>query len=246
MSEGGDQFPTLPRAVRNNEIEQATFFTWFLLFEQPPRIPREFEKPHAFLKVRLIGGLVPFDFAQATILLGTPLSRHPIEKGAIHLPIELIDIHGVRAGLKPVVFGPQPPDCRFMLALLVGMARAERVANPGQDLVVKGQPAEQLRKLTLNDFFANIGLFATALVAAAVVVNVTLLLHLADNRTSAMAAGDQPRERKIVFHAAMLLSVPVIEDALHALPQFGRDQRLVLAQVNMTVPFELAHIEPIA
>ena len=58
------------------------------------------------LKVRLIGGLVPFDFAQATILLGTPLSRHPIEKGAIHLPIEFIDIHGVHAGLKPVVFGP--------------------------------------------------------------------------------------------------------------------------------------------
>jgi hypothetical protein len=47
LPEIGNQFPTLPGAVRNHEIEQATFFTWFLLLEQSPCVPGEFKQPHA-------------------------------------------------------------------------------------------------------------------------------------------------------------------------------------------------------
>jgi hypothetical protein len=145
----GEQFPTLPRAVRNNEIQQTTLFAWFLLLEQPPCIPRKFEQPHAFFKVGPIGGLMPLNLAHATILLRAPLSRHAFEKRAIHLSVELVHIHGVHAGPKPVVFGPQPSDSRVKLALLIGVTGVERVANPGEDLVVKREPAKEVGELPL-------------------------------------------------------------------------------------------------
>src|SRR5262249_406104 len=132
-----NELPTLPGAVRNYEIEEPTFFARFLLLEQSLGISRKFEQPNAFLKVGSIGGLMPLDFAKTPILLRPPLGRHAIKKYCVHLAVEFVHVHGVHATLKPVVFDAQPADGRFVLALLVGVAGAERVANPGQNLVIK-------------------------------------------------------------------------------------------------------------
>jgi hypothetical protein len=59
------------------------FFAGFLLLEKPLRVSRQFEKPRLLFEVGLIGGLLPFDLAQATALLGAPASRHPFEKSAV-------------------------------------------------------------------------------------------------------------------------------------------------------------------
>src|SRR5262249_46773714 len=156
LAEGGGQFAALPGAVRNNEIEQPTFFAWVLFLEQSLRIPRKFEQSHAFLKVGLIGRLMPLDFAQATMLFGAPLGGHAIEKCAVHLAVELVYVHGMHAALEPVVFGPQPTDSRLLLALLVGMAGAERVAHPIENFLVECQPAQHVRELPLDNLLANV------------------------------------------------------------------------------------------
>src|SRR5262245_57652767 len=104
------------------------------------------------------------DFAQTAILLGAPLSRHAIKKCAVHLPVELVHVHGVLASLKPVIFGPQPVNCCFVLPLLVGVAGAERIADPNEDFLVERQSAKELREPVPDDFLADIRLLAPALV----------------------------------------------------------------------------------
>src|SRR5215467_7458325 len=134
------------------------------------------------------------DFAQATILLGAPLSGHAIKKCAVHLPVELVHVHGVHPTLKPVVFGPQPANRRLVLSLFVSVAGVERVADPSEDFLVECQLAKELREPVTDDFLADIGLVAPALVSRAMVIDVALLLDLADKRTPAVPAGDQARE----------------------------------------------------
>jgi hypothetical protein len=106
LAQDRTQLSALPRAVRNQKIEQTPLFSRFLVFEQSLRIPRQFENPHPFFEIGLVGSLVLFDRALAAILLPTPFARHPLEKEAVDLPIELVQVHGVDAVLKPVVFGP--------------------------------------------------------------------------------------------------------------------------------------------
>ena len=55
MSEAGDHLAIFPGAVRQQEVEQASFFAGFLLREQPLGIAREFEKLHAFPKQAAAG-----------------------------------------------------------------------------------------------------------------------------------------------------------------------------------------------
>ena len=52
-------------------------------------------------------------------------------------------------------------------------------------------------------------------------VDIGVLLDLADDRILAVAARDQPRKRKIVLHAAMLLGVQAIQNALSVFKWFG-------------------------
>src|SRR5262249_55974733 len=150
------------------------------------------------------------------------------------------------AALKPVVFGPQPANCGFVLPLLVGVAGAQGVTYPSQDFLVESQPSEQFREPLPDDLLAHVGFIAPALVSRAMVIDVTLLLDLADNRTPAVTAGDQPRKGEIVFHAAMLLGVPAVQNNLNAFEQVAGDQWLVFPLVHTPIPLELAHIEPIA
>ena len=172
MLQPGNQLPALPSAVRNYEIEEPTFFAWFLLLEQSLRFARQFEQPNPFLKIGLIGGLMSLDFTQATILPGAPLSGHAIKKCAVYLPVELVHVHGVHATLKPVVFGPKPANRCLVLSLSIGVAGVERVAEPGEDFLVECQPAKELREPVTDDFLADIGFVAPALVSRAMVIDV--------------------------------------------------------------------------
>jgi hypothetical protein len=61
-----------------------------------------------------------------------------------------------------------------------------------------------------------------------------------------VAAGDQPREGKVVLGAPMLLGMPAVEHALHPLPQLPRSERLVPPLVEVAVPLELPSTESIA
>jgi hypothetical protein len=135
----------------------------------------------------------------------------------------------VHASLKPVIFGPKPANRRFVVSLFIGVAGVERVADPSEDFLVECQPPKELKEPVTDDFLAGIGFVAPALVSRAMVIDVALLLDLADKRTPAVAAGDQARKGKIVLDAAMLLGVPAIQNALHPLPQIAGDQGLVLA-----------------
>jgi len=71
-----------------------------------------------------------------------------------------------------------------------------------------------------SDPGSQISLFAELAVfpAGAVVIDVALLLNLADHRAAALGAGDQTRESEVVRQAAMPLSEAAVEHALHALP----------------------------
>jgi hypothetical protein len=68
-------------------------------------VPRQFQKLNALVQVGFIGVLVPVDLALAAVLLLAPLVRHFIEEGRIYEAVELVDINGVNAILKPLVFG---------------------------------------------------------------------------------------------------------------------------------------------
>ena len=78
------------------------------------------------------------------------------------------------------------------------------------------------------------------------VIDVALLLDLADDRTPAVTAGDQARKGKIMLDAAVLLGMPVIQNALNAFPQIAGDQGLVLPLVHTPIPLELTHVEAVA
>ena len=128
---------------------------------------------------------------------------------------------------KPLVFGLKPLDRFLVLAPLVGVAGVQRVAHPFQHLVVELQPTEQFGELLLQYLLAHIaaaagGRIALAFIgiAGAVVIDVALLLDLADDRAAALGAGDQSREREIVLAAFGLAGVAAVENALNPLPQF--------------------------
>src|SRR5512132_3627866 len=81
------------------------------------------------------------------------------------------------------------------------------------------------------------------LVAGAVIVDVSLLLDLGDDRAAAMTAFDQTGERELVLGAAMALGVTAVENVLHPLPQLAAHDRLVAPLIDAAVPLELAHVD---
>lgn len=79
------------------------------------------------------------------------------------------------------------------------MAGVQCLANPGEHLVIQPEPAKQLGELLLQHLLADVaaaarGGFTLALigVAGAVVIDVALLLDLADHRATALGTGDEP------------------------------------------------------
>src|SRR5690606_331019 len=133
------------------------------------------------------------------------------------------------------------------------MACMQRLAYPRQNLVVEPKSAEHGRELLFENFLAHTLAAAGSRlvpafigVAGAVVIDVLLLLDLADHRATAAPAGNQPGEGKIVGHAPVLAGIPAIHHALHPFPCLDRNQRLMLTLIELAVPLEPASIETIA
>jgi hypothetical protein len=105
--------------------------------------------------------------------------------------------------------GPTSSGEFVVLAPLVGVAGVERLAHPIQHLVIELQSAQQPCELLFDNFLANIGLLAAAFVSGTMVIDVSLLLDLADDRAAAVPASDKTRERKIVLHSPVLFGVDV-------------------------------------
>ena len=117
--------------------------------------------------------------------------------------------------------GPTSSGEFVVLAPLVGVAGVERLAHPIQHLVIELQSAQ---------------------LSGTMVIDVSLLLDLADDRAAAVPASDKTRERKIVLHSPVLFGVTAVKHTLDSLPQFPRDQGLVFTEVRTTIPFELARV----
>jgi fucose permease len=112
-----------------------------------------------------------------------------------------------------------------VLPALVGVARVQGIAHPFQSLIVEAKAPEQSGELRFERFLADVlaaarGRVALALigVTGAVIIDVALLLDLADHGAAASVAGDQAREGEVVPAALGLLGKAAIEHALHALP----------------------------
>ena len=57
---------------------------------------------------------MPLDVSQAAGLLISPLTGHLVEEVPANPAVELVDIHGVNAGLEPVVLGTKSLDRFFV------------------------------------------------------------------------------------------------------------------------------------
>src|SRR5271170_2665669 len=95
-------------------------------------------------------------------------------------------------------------DRVLVLLALVGMAGVQRVAHPFQHLVVKAKPPEQFGELRFQRFLTHMlaaarcrGALVLIGVASAMIIDVALLLDLADNGTAAGMAADQAREGEV-------------------------------------------------
>ena len=128
--------------------------------------------------------------------------------------------------LKPLVFGLMALDRFLVLAALVGVAGVQRIAHPFQHLVVEAQPPEQFGELRFERLLAHIlaaagGRVALALigVAGAMIIDVALLLDLADHRAAALAwQAIRPEKANSCSAALGLLGEAAVEHGLHALP----------------------------
>ncbi len=83
-------------------------------------------------------------------------------------------------------------------------------------------------------------------VAGAMIIDIAFLLDLADHCAAAGMACDQPGKREVMSAALCLLGEAAIQHALHALPKFDRNERLMLALDKLAVPFELSGVKPVA
>jgi hypothetical protein len=114
---------------------------------------------------------VPFDFALAAILLLAPPVRHSIVEGRAHQSVELVDIHGVDAVLKPPVFGLMALDRFLVLVAFVGVAGVQCVAHPFQHLVVEAKPPKQFGEPRFERFLPDVFAAARSRVALALTLH---------------------------------------------------------------------------
>src|SRR5205823_5461361 len=109
---------------------------------------------------------------------------------------------------------------------------------------------EQFSKLRLERLFAHVLAAAGGRVAltfigvtGAMIIDIALLLDLADHRAAALLARNHAREGKVAPAAPSIIREASINHVLNALPQFDRHQGLVLALDQLAVPLEPAGIE---
>ena len=144
-------------------------------------------------------------------------------------------------------------DRLLVFATLVGVTGVQRIAHPFKHLIFEAKSPEQFGELRFEHFLADMLAAAGCRVAlasigvtGAVIIDVSLLLDLADNGAAAGMAGNQPGKGEVVPTALTLLGEASVEHALHPFPEFHWHQRLVLALNELPVPFEPARIEPVS
>ena len=110
------------------------------------------------------------DLALAAILLLAPLVRHFLEERRFDDDVELVDIHGVNAILKPLILGLVPLDRFLVLAPFVGVAGvlafsvSARTHEFGVRLAVGLSP----RRLLMRVLFEGASIVAIGIAAGAV------------------------------------------------------------------------------
>ena len=123
---------------------------WFLPFEQPLGVARQFEKLDAFFHAGFVRVLEPVDLPLTAGLLGAPLVRQFFKERRINHAVELVHVHSIYPILKPPVFGLVTLDRFLLLPALVGVAGVECVTHPFQHLVVELQPPQQIGELIVQ------------------------------------------------------------------------------------------------
>ena len=100
--------------------------------------------------------------------------------------------------LNPFVFGLKPLDCLLVLVPFVDVAGVQRFAHPFEHFVVELEPAQQIGKLLFQYLLAHMPATAGSGIAPAfigiaraVVIDVALLLDVADDRATTVATSDQ-------------------------------------------------------
>ncbi|MCX7310138.1 MAG: hypothetical protein NTV56_00010 [Alphaproteobacteria bacterium] len=114
----------------------------FLLREQPLGVARQLQKLDALFHVGFLGILVPFDGLKAHKLFSTPLVRHLVEERRVDQAVELVDIHGIDALLKPPVFGLLALDRLFVFPALISVAGMKRIPHPFEHVIIEAKPPE--------------------------------------------------------------------------------------------------------
>ncbi|WP_375414981.1 hypothetical protein [uncultured Bradyrhizobium sp.] len=82
----------------------------------------QFEQAHTLLHVTLVGGLMPLNRPQASILLSTALGGKRVKHVTVDPAVELVSIKCVDSLLKALVFSLKTANGFRMLFLLVDMA----------------------------------------------------------------------------------------------------------------------------
>jgi len=106
----------------------------------------------------------------------------------------------------------------------------ERIAHPLQHFIVELKPAEKLSEFRLQHLLPHIVATASSRipltfvdVPGAMIVDISLLLDLADHRAAAPPASDQAGKGEVISSALGFLGEAAIKYALDALPQVGRN-----------------------
>jgi hypothetical protein len=129
--------------------------------------------------------------AEAADLLRPPIPRHPIVEGRVYFSVKLIDIDRLEAVLQALLLGLEARNRCLMLAPFVGVTGVESLSDPIEDLTVEPESPQHFTELALEYLLTDVRLSAWAFVAGAMIVDVALFFDLANQRATAMPAGDQ-------------------------------------------------------
>jgi hypothetical protein len=77
-----------------------------------------------------------------------------------------------------------------------------------------------------------------------VVIDVALFLKFAYQAATAVTAGDQTGEGKVMLLLLAPATTPLLYDRLDPLPQASRNYRLVGAPVRLAVEIEITRVDP--
>src|ERR1700691_2419237 len=96
-------------------------------------------------------------------------------------------------------------DRLLVFVALVGVTGVQRIAHPFKHLIVEAKPPEQFGELRFERFLAHMlaaagcwGALGFISVAGAMIIDVALLLDLADHGAAAGMAGNQPGKGEVV------------------------------------------------